>query len=219
MNFESFEPLFAARTYAYTVFHVLLGDYPTPERMQALDVELLSEAFNAVGVQAPGALLDVLQDAKKGTDLHGQYMRCFVGPQKLPAAPWEAANRTGEDALFQEITLQVRKAYRAVGFIPSLYPHVADDHIALELDFLRVLSMKAAEAIEAGDVGTCTRCIWESAGFLNEHVNVWVEGFAARLSASGVSHFYGVVTDGVVRFCRADADGLAEVLSENPNLG
>lgn len=151
MNTETLAPCLSARTYAYTVLHVLLGDEPTEEHLSVINPELLSASFELMGAPRPEAMLEALAAGTDAEELHRQYMRCFVGPYKLPVPLWEAATRTGEDALFQEITLNVRKAYRASGFLPAEYPHVPDDHIALELDFLRALSQQAQDAV-FGDV-------------------------------------------------------------------
>lgn len=60
----------------------------------------------------------------------------FIGPRELPAPPWESSYLNEDKLLFQEETLQVRMSYLKYNFIPKNYPHEADDHIALELDFM-----------------------------------------------------------------------------------
>lgn len=242
MNTETFASCLSARTYAYTVLHVLLGDEPTEEHLSVINPELFDESFELMGAPRPEAMLEALAAGTDAEELHRQYMCCFVGPYKLPVPLWEAATRTGEDALFQEITLNVRKAYRASGFLPAEYPHVPDDHIALELDFLRALSQQAqedafgdaegAEGTEDADAagadisddasasaedvaleGEVREALEASLKFLEGHLNVWADTFAKRLRASQASDFYASISEAAASFAQADAAWLTKVLA------
>ncbi|WP_051015687.1 molecular chaperone TorD family protein [Desulfitobacterium dichloroeliminans] len=46
-------------------------------------------------------------------------------------------------ALAEAMEMNVRRAYLKYKFLPSNYPHEADDHIGLKLDFMAHLSQLA----------------------------------------------------------------------------
>ncbi|MCB8816455.1 molecular chaperone TorD family protein [Desulfosporosinus shakirovi] len=74
-----------------------------------------------------------------------EYTRLFIGPTKLPVPPWESVYVSKERLLFQESSLKVRQrqCYLNYNFLPAKYRSEADDHIALELDFMYNLSSLA----------------------------------------------------------------------------
>ncbi|WP_350453991.1 TorD/DmsD family molecular chaperone [Slackia heliotrinireducens] len=208
------EERLAARTYVYTVLQNILGNDPTAEQFEALDQEVLSAAYEELGLGDSATLNRLVANAAQDVEsAKREYMRVFVGPFKLPTPLWESVHMTGEDALFQEITLQVRKRYRAEGILPAEYPHVPDDHIALELDFLRTLAVRAQEALAAGDEEACRAALVSSHEFLEKHLTRWAHRFAKGLEQSGCSAYYAGVASAAARFADADAAWLSEALA------
>lgn len=141
--------------------------------------------------------------------LRSEYTRLFLGPEKLPAPPWESVYVTGEPLLFQESTLAVRDAYRRSGFVSAGYPREADDHVAIELDLMATLASKTCDTV-AGDRGVLEAQL----AFLEEHLLAWVDSFAERLGACGtVSGFYPSFARLAALVCRRDAEVLRELLA------
>lgn len=147
--------------------------------------------------------------AADGDDrLRSEYTRLFLGPEKLIAPPWESVYVSGEPLLFQESTLAVREAYRRSGYASAGYPREADDHVAIELDFMAALATKTCEAEDDRDA------LEEQRSFLEEHLLVWIESFAERLgSCDTVSGFYPLFARLAVLVCRRDAGVLEELLA------
>lgn len=174
-------------------------------------------AFGLDGTEAldvkvrAGEVLAGGQDAMDA--LEGAYNRLFVGPTALEAGPWESLYKTTENVLFCETTLEVRKAYVAQGFIPNNYPHVSDDHVALELDFMRLLAEQALEACEAGDDETAKAKLRAQADFLADHLNVWLPKFAKKAAAAEHGAFYGPVAAVARDWTRFDAELVGELLA------
>jgi TorA maturation chaperone TorD len=123
--------------------------------------------------------------------LSNDFTRLFVGPGKMEADPWESLHLSKENVLFQAVTLEVRRSYVASGFIPQSYPNVADDHIALELDFMAALANRAQDAYQEADIEKTRIALVASRDFLDEHLLVWVPSFAERLARAKHSQFYG----------------------------
>lgn len=177
----------------------VLGAFGLDET-EALDVKVRAEEVLAGGQDAMDAL-------------EGAYNRLFVGPTVLEAGPWESLYKTTENVLFCETTLEVRKAYVAQGFIPNNYPHVSDDHVALELDFMRLLAEQALEACEVGDDETAKAKLRAQADFLADHLNVWLPKFAKKATAAEHGAFYGPVTAVARDWARFDAELVGELLA------
>lgn len=141
--------------------------------------------------------------------LRGEYTKLFLGPEKLPAPPWESVYVNGEPLLFQESTLVVRQAYRSSGYVSAGYPREADDHVAIELDFMATLASKTCET-GAGNRGALEAQL----AFLEKHLLAWIDSFAERLgSCDTVSGFYPSFARLAVLACRRDAGVLKELLA------
>ena len=119
---------------------------------------------------------------------------------------------TGEPLLFQESTLAVRDAYRRAGYAAAGYPHEADDHLAVELDFMATLAADASAAFGAGDEERCANLLAVQRDFLREHLLTWVAAFAERLAGSaGDGAFYPRFAELAALVCARDADVLEEL--------
>jgi TorA maturation chaperone TorD len=145
-------------------------------------------------------------------DLNTEYTQLFIGPGKLSAPPWESVYTSGERVIFQRSTLEIRNFYRSQGFIPQLYPKVADDHIALELDFLRLLAERALDAWCEKDKIAYTEALQAGSDFLAEHLLCWIDRFAWDLALSEKSTFYSTLAQTLVTFVNRDRELIPELL-------
>lgn len=206
----------AARAYLYRVFQYLLGNEPDAAMLAGIDAELVREACEIAGLEAPEGLLDAM--AAAGADpaeldaLRSQHMRALVGPAKLASPPWESAQLSGDGALFSRITLDVRNAYRVQGLLPEGYPSVADDHVALECAFLAELASRAQQAAEAGDADAERASMEAGSAFLADHLGRWVRQFADGMDAQAAP-FYAEASQALAQLADQDARLLAEALA------
>jgi TorA maturation chaperone TorD len=93
----------------------------------------------------------------------------FVGPGRVEANPWESTYVSSDNTIFQKVTLEVRKAFVSQELLPAAYPNVADDHIALELDFMAALAGRADDAYRAADCQKFRTALEASRDFLDKH--------------------------------------------------
>jgi len=222
---EAVAILLANRHYLYRLFQRIIGVEPqlevlkvatsehTKEALELLFQEeaglfakhfqLLEEIGAALATQ-PEELLDKLKD---------EYTYLFIGPNKLPAPPWESVYLTKERVLFQESTLNVRRAYLKYSFLPANYPHEADDHLGLELDFMAILSQKAEEHFEKDQIEEMKAVLEDQKAFLQEHLLLWIDDFANDIQKSKTQHFYPLMADLVRHFVKIDAQCVDEILS------
>ncbi|WP_305296931.1 TorD/DmsD family molecular chaperone [Parvibacter caecicola] len=155
------------------------------------------------GGWAPGASLASLGE---------EYVRVFVGPGSLPARPWETMHRTGKNTLFQPGVLEVRAAYRRSGFLPQRYPHVSDDFIGLEFDFMARLAALAFDAASEGDATEERAREEASLDFLQHHLLKWMSGFADGMQEHYGDCFYGAIASMAAAYLQRDRAVLEELL-------
>jgi TorA maturation chaperone TorD len=209
---EDLESILAARRYLYSLFQSLLGNEPSSEQFQAISFPLVREAFAILALEDTDGFLCVLEQMSvDNAELKGEYTRLFIGPNKLPAPPWESVYTTGERVIFQRSTLEIRNFYRSQGLIPRMYPKVADDHIALELDFLRLLAERALTAFQTNERESYQEALAASLDFLEEHLLKWVERFADDLMESKKGAFYPLAAQALVSFATGDAAVLCDL--------
>lgn len=219
--------LMLARQRAYSWFQALLGAEPCADTLAAAlsDDALDALAFFAGEEGAAGAFGEALKNVREHqvawrADPEGfldaarsAYGVLFVGPDHLPAPPWESCYREGSRALFQATTLEVRKAYFEDGLLPEGYPNVADDHLAIELDYLAALGARASAALEAGDCAHAARALARPDGFRVSHLLKWVPAFACDLdNVPEVHHLFADVVQLLHRFLVLDGDVTGEML-------
>lgn len=112
--------------------------------------------------------------------LRHDYAELFLNAGKNPAFPYESCYLTREPLVMQESVNEVRKAYRAAGVRKNEAWADLDDHIAVELEFMRYLAEKAAD-------GAPQDSQFE---FLRNHLMGWSVDFCAVLTGATSSDFY-----------------------------
>jgi TorA maturation chaperone TorD len=220
MDSEFLDTMLGARAFAYHAMHAIFGVEPTEEARGVLSGETmgdLAQVFADGGLPRAAESFRVLQEAAKHAcdpeELGDAYMHLLVGPGALPSSPWESTYLSNERVLFQESTLDVRRAYAAQGLIPQGYPHVADDHIAIECDFLGKLGDRMAEALADGDAASLRAATLASKDFLEAHLGTWAGDFARGVSAAAESS-----GDPAEAFYARSAETLASLVEEDKAL-
>ena len=219
---EAAEVLLADRTYLYTLLHKVFGREPDAEMLEILTSEATAEAFSLLSEEegdvmskVPAFLAEVKNDASKADFIERvreEYNRLFVGPVKLVAPPWESVYRGKEAMLFQESTLEVRQAYRKYGLKTASEHRVADDSLALELDFMRHLAVRAQEALAAGDDAAVKEALTGSADFLREHLLVWIPKFLDKMKDAPTDCLYPQMSLILSEFLPKDGQVVSELL-------
>jgi TorA maturation chaperone TorD len=217
--------LLAGRTGMYRIFQGIFGNEPNSATLHSFanqptqDILFLFESDNDTGYT--GTLKDflilldaVLKDEDQTLNkISSNFTRLFVGPGVVEVDPWESVYVTNEHILFQPSTLEVRKAYVAQGLIPSKYPHVADDHIALELDFMAELAARLADAFVADDIAAVDEALSASEAFLSQHLLRFASGFNVALAKAKHNYFYKEAGALLNEFLKVDIGALEEIKS------
>lgn len=163
---EIMELLLANRFYLYSLLHKCFGREPDRKQLELLACEQTGESFALLGGEVlekvPAFLAELREDLKDPDfpeQVKREYRTLFIGPEEMPAPPWESVYMGEEAALFQEVTLEVRKAYRAFGMQAEAYQRVPDDSLALELAFMSGLAERALNAFRGEDRAEGERCL------------------------------------------------------------
>ncbi len=220
---EIIELLLANRLYLYSLLHRCFGREPDRAQLELLSSEQTGECFALPGGEVlekvPAFLREIrenLADPAFPEQVKSEYTRLFIGPEELIAPPWESVYRGKEAILFQELTLEVRKAYRAFGMQAEAFRRVPDDSLALELAFMSTLSGRALDAFRREDGSEVRTNLNGSLAFLKEHLLLWVPLFLERVKKSPTNLLYPqlcLILDG---FLKKDAEAAEEILKEYP---
>jgi TorA maturation chaperone TorD len=222
---EHIEIIFAGRSFLYQILQVLLGGEPdenilknTVNRHSRDAFILLFDSDTPEVIAYLSCLGDIERElavnASAAADkLKSEYTRLFIGPDALPAPPWESVYTTTEQSLFQAVTLEVRRAYYKYCFLPKEYPRVADDHIALELDFMHHLASMALDRFLLDDRDAVLSLIHDQEDFLRQHLLAWSAKFVEALQKANVGFFYLQTARYLDFFLKADLDILDELSS------
>ncbi|MDR1357847.1 MAG: molecular chaperone TorD family protein [Coriobacteriales bacterium] len=216
--------LLPARSYAYKALHIIFGQQPTEPILSALFSDASLETLGALvqedepsyagELEAFGTLKEYYLSSEDGAatlkDLGIEYTRLFVGPAALPAPPWEMVYTTGKRELFQPGVLEIRALYQSVGCLPAEAPHVSDDHLAIELDFMRFLCEKCQTALEQYNEDEAASLEHTQRAFLKKHLLVWVPRFLDDVEQATQEPLY-IAAGGLLRaFIQLDAGLLQE---------
>ena len=222
---EITELLLANRFYLYSLLHKCFGREPDRKQLELLTGEQTGESFALLGgevLEKVPAFLKELREDLKNPDFPEQVKReyrvLFVGPEEMPAPPWESVYTGEEGALFQETTLEVRQAYRTFGMQAEAYQRVPDDSLALELAFMSGLAERALGAFRRGDREEAQRCLNGSLDFLKKHLLRWVPLFLERMAESPTDFLYPQLCLILDSFLKKDAETAEELLKELENL-
>lgn len=188
--------LLASRSYAYQLLQSVFGNEPSADQLGILASETTAEALKTLfaaadaafdpAVHSPRQTLANLSEKADVTvqSLRSEYTRLLIGPHSLSAPPWASQYPSGDSPLFGSDALKVRSAYRSQGFLPAEYPHVADDHIALELDFMHKLASRMENACDSDDLEMYDKAREASSTFLETYLLDWITEYARRLMAA-----------------------------------
>jgi len=197
------------------LYHLIFGAKPS---IQVLDLvrslkhqeilDVLTVESGDIFSQVKRYVSDPFEEAID--ELESEYANLFIGPESPKAPPWESVYIGTENLLFQESTLEVRHIYHECGFLPQEYPKVADDHIALMLDFMAHLSHQAEEAFDKKSYGQMKKVLKAQALFLENHLMNWITQFRDILVSKATLPFYPYLIEYAIAFFSLDQKSLAD---------
>lgn len=221
-NKEIMEVLLSNRYFLYSLMHKVFGRDPDTEMLEILTSDAACEAFGLLS-EEEGDIMErctrFLKNLREEYVTEGfidklktEYTKLFVGPFKLVAPPWESVYRSKEGLLFQESTLAVREFYKKFNMLPEGYPRVADDSLALELDFLAKLSGRTLTALQEDKLDWVKYYLNGQNVFLKNHPLVWVPKFLEKMAQAPSDYLYPQMSLVVDDFLKKDQKVVEEIL-------
>lgn len=216
------EALLLARAYWYELAAKLLGGTPDDAILEAALSETTRDIVEEFSDESDelvafAAFLSRLRERDFGSlleDARDEHTRVFIGPAALPASPYESPYLGSHDmALFQENTLEVRRAYESAGLRPRRVQAVPDDHIAMMCSFMAAMSARALDAFLGGNVESLGHVLMHQRAFSESHMGSWLDTFAASVRNSEAGDravLYPQLLEAVSAFVKADRSFLAE---------
>lgn len=134
---------------------------------------LLSEKNNATNIS------DYLKETR--LDRSRAYTTLFILQQGADSV-YESAHRSPERLLKQEPWSAVKEFYQRNGFCHADLKNISEDHISLELQFMGLLSGKAADACEHEDTDACEETLKAQLCFYEEHISQWIPSFCEKIA-------------------------------------
>jgi TorA maturation chaperone TorD len=95
---------------------------------------------------------------------------------------YESVHRSPEKLLKQESWSDVKAFYLQNGFCRTDKMNIVEDHISIELQFMGLLSGKAADACEREDFKTCREILAVQLRFYEEHISKWIPGLCTNIA-------------------------------------
>lgn len=104
--------------------------------------------------------------------------------------------------------------YRAFGFNLGGMVRERPDHVAVELEFMHILALKEAYALETNMPEHAEICVDAQGKFLQDHLGRWVNLFAQSVAHNAPDSLFVAVAQFTADFVQADADRLGVSLDQ-----
>ncbi len=150
-------------------------------------------------------------------DLAVDYVRTFIGHGTNTygaAHPFESVYTSERRLLMQDARDEVRAVYRSFNIDKQDEWREGEDHVALELEFMGILSCRTAAALRADDVDCAEQLLSAQRNFLDDHLRTWVPLMAADMRRFAKTDLYRGLADLVEGLLATDAEFLDGVLAE-----
>ena len=162
------------------------------ERLQGIKDPAFAEVLSEFGVDVNNAFFNGT-DEKVIEDLAVEYARLFAGPGKH-ISPHESVHheRDGGDwgKLWGRSTIDVKMFIEKAGLeFKSEYTGLPD-HISVEFEFMKELTLREAQAWEENDSEGAMKCREIEKRFVDDHISKWVPGFCDRVIQTAELDFY-----------------------------
>lgn len=152
------------------------------------------------------------------TELAADYMRTFFGhgySGHAAAYPFESVYSSEKRLLMQSARDEVLALYRAAGLSKQESWKEGEDHIALELEFMQILSLRTVEALCQGDTDAAAAWVRSQYNFFDTHLDSWAALLTAEVKKFAKTDFYrglAFLTEG---FLETDRDVLEDLIAQD----
>lgn len=142
------------------------------------------------------------------------YVRTFIGHGVngySAAYPFESVYTSERRLLMQEARAEVLQTLRENGLKRGSWTE-GEDHVALELEFMQRMSMRAGEALEAGDEDAAIAHLRTQQIFMRDHLLNWLPMLVADMGKFSQTKFYQGLAKLTMGYLEEDSSVVDELL-------
>ena len=164
------------------------------QAIQMLDLDEQA-ATTGLGFAEAASLTQPEDVARNYSDLFTTRQQCKLDEAEYDKAIFNRYQRMADVGGF----------YRAFGFEPSGDAHQRPDFIGLELEFMQLLLIKRAYAMEQGWDDKAEACLDAEKEFLKEHLAWWVPAMCENLRGASTCAYFKQLSDFLEAFIASEA--------------
>ncbi len=120
-------------------------------------------------------------------ELSLEYTKLFIGPDKH-INPSESVHV--DKSLLGESAVKVKRFIEVCGFSYKHNYTGLDDHISVELEFLKEITKEESKAWSNKNESKAKECKELELKFINEHLSKWINGFCDKVISNAELAFY-----------------------------
>lgn len=150
------------------------------------------------------------------TELAIDYVNTFIGHgvNAFSAAyPFESVHTSERRLLMQQARDEVLAIYRANNLKKGKW-NEGEDHIALELEFMQVMSKRTADAMREDKEDEAVALLKTQQNFLEDHLINWVPMLAGDMLKFAKTDFYRGTAELTLGFLESDQEVLSDLLKD-----
>lgn len=132
------------------------------------------------------------------------YSRLFLGPVQALARPYASVWLSGENVVMQDTTMALLQLYEQGGFAIDENFQELPDHVAVELEFLYLLTHQLRQARVAGDAEALQALQVLRTAFLDGHLGRWLGRFILAVHEHAQTEFYRELAELTELFVRLE---------------
>ena len=148
-------------------------------------------------------------------DLARDYARTFIGHGnngRSAAYPFESVHTSEKRLLMQDARDEVLAIYRANLLKKGEEWNDCEDHIALELEFMQVMSERTAKALKEGKEDEAVEMLKTQRAFVGQHLANWVPMFVSDIKYFSQTDLYIGAGELLLGFVQTEVEALDDLL-------
>jgi len=209
-NLNNMAETAAARSNVYGLLSMIYRVEPDSSFIGELKDSKLSQAFAGLGLSLGDDFHETPVN-KLVEDLAVEYARLFIGPGPH-LSPHESIHiDTGNPAdneLWGTQTVKVKCFIEAAGLSYDENFSGMPDHISAELDLMKLLAEKEAEAWSAGNKDEAIGCLEVQKKFFDEHLSKWAPQFCGKVIKTATLPYYREMAEVTRKFLEFEQENL-----------
>ena len=148
-------------------------------------------------------------------DLARDYARTFIGHGnngRSAAYPFESVHTSEKRLLMQDARDEVLAIYRANLLKKGEEWNDCEDHIALELEFMQVMSERTAKALKEGKEDEAVEMLKTQRAFVGQHLANWAPMFVSDIKYFSQTDLYIGAGELLLGFVQTEVEALDDLL-------